>query len=89
MNVVKAVKAYKEENIQLEICTDVNGKLHASAALARREYTATAIKQSTGLNPDAVQTFRKRGKMPFPFQRIVPRLLGCPVGNTVTIGTTS
>jgi hypothetical protein len=37
----KTVKAYKEQEIQLQIRTDVNCKLHVSAALARREYTAS------------------------------------------------
>jgi len=57
---VKAVKAYREQKIQLQICTDVNGKLHVSAALARREYTATAIREGTGLTPDPVRTLKKR-----------------------------
>jgi len=68
---VKAVKAYKEEKIQLQICADVNGMLHVSAALARREYTVTAIKQGTGLTPDPVRTLRKRGKkIPFHFTEL-------------------
>ena len=86
---MKAVKTYKEEEIQLQICTDVNVMLHVSVALARREYTATAIKQFTELTPDPVRKLRKRKQNPFPFKKIVPRLFGYTVGNTVTVRTTS
>jgi hypothetical protein len=86
---MKTVKAYKEEKIQLQICRDFNGKLHVSAALVRWEYTATAIKRGTGLNPDPVRTLRKKKENPFPFERIVPQLFGCPAGSTGTVRTTS
>jgi hypothetical protein len=43
---VKAVKAYREEKIELQICRDVNSKFQVSAALARREYTAKPLKRA-------------------------------------------